>query len=53
MDAGKKCLGVFVDIFKAFDAVSDPILLSKLERIGIRGTALDIFSSYLKIDISK
>lgn len=47
MDNGKKCLTVFLDLKKAFDTVSVPILLQKLEDIGIRGTAHALFQSYL------
>ncbi|KAG6448993.1 hypothetical protein O3G_MSEX005813 [Manduca sexta] len=47
LDQGLKCYGVFLDLAKAFDTVSVPILLRKLEGLGIRGTALDWFSSYL------
>lgn len=47
LDEGKKCLGVFLDLKKAFDTVSHEILLKKLENIGIRGIALDLFRSYL------
>ncbi|CAF4833004.1 unnamed protein product [Pieris macdunnoughi] len=41
-------LGVFIDLKKAFDTVSHKLLLQKLECIGIKGTALKIFQSYLK-----
>ena len=36
-----------IDLRKAFDSVSFPILIKKLYSIGIRGTALDWFSSFL------
>jgi hypothetical protein len=47
LDAGKKCLGVFLDLQKAFDTVSIPILLARLENVGIRGIALQFFTDYL------
>jgi hypothetical protein len=47
LDNSTKCLGVFLDLAKAFDTVSIPILLNKMERLGIRGTPLRLFSSYL------
>lgn len=47
LDQKRKCLGIFLDLSKAFDTVSVPSLIAKLERIGIRGTPLEIFKDYL------
>jgi len=54
---GKYCLGVFFDLKKAFDVCSKDVLLMKLEKIGIKGVALEWFKSYLSertqfVDIS-
>lgn len=47
VDKGNKCLTVFLDLKKPFETVSAPILINKLEKIGIRGTALGLFRDYL------
>jgi hypothetical protein len=47
IDNKAKVIGTFLDLSKAFDTVSVPILISKMEHIGIRGTALDVFRDYL------
>lgn len=47
LDRKHKCLAVFIDLKKAFDTVSVPILVQKLECIGIRGTPLALLKDYL------
>lgn len=47
LDDKRNCIAVFLDLAKAFDTVSVPILLKKLEYFGIRGLALEWFRSYL------
>jgi hypothetical protein len=51
------CIGVFLDLKKAFDVCSHKILLKKLKRMGINGTTYNWFKSYLsgrsqKVDIN-
>lgn len=48
IDANDKCLAVFLDISKAFDSISQDLLLKKMNKIGIRDEILNWFSSYLK-----
>jgi hypothetical protein len=57
LNDGMYCIGVFLDFKKAFDVCSHSILLAKLSRMGIVGTALDWFTNYLsgrsqKVDIN-
>jgi hypothetical protein len=44
----KYCIGLFLDLRKAFDVCSHNILLKKLKKYGINGLTLDWFASYLK-----
>lgn len=47
LDKGNKCISIFLDLAKAFDTVSVPILVQKLEKIGIRGKQLSLLTDYL------
>ena len=47
MDNNQITCGIFIDLSKAFDTVNHHILLDKLENLGIRGKALELFKSYL------
>lgn len=47
LDNKKKTLGIFLDLKKAFDTVSIPLLLNKLERSGVRGITLSLLTDYL------
>jgi hypothetical protein len=57
LNEGIYCLGVFLDLRKAFDVCSHEILLKKLKKMGIQDTAHKWFTSYLSnraqcVDIS-
>lgn len=47
LDEGKKLDALYIDISKAFDTVSHPKLLHKLNQMGITGNLLRFFSCYL------
>ena len=47
VDSKKRALGIFLDLLKAFDTVSLLLLFEKLEGVGVKGIALDLFKSYL------
>jgi hypothetical protein len=47
LEKGDYVLGLFLDFSKAFDTVNHEILFVKLEDMGIRGTPLNWFKSYL------
>jgi hypothetical protein len=49
----KYCIGLFLDLKKAFDVCSHPILLKKLKKYGIVGTTHDWFKSYLRNRVQK
>jgi hypothetical protein len=47
LDKNKFVVAVFFDISKAFDSINHKLLLFKLEKMGIRGKALNLIKSYL------
>ncbi len=48
LNEGMYCIGVFIDLKKAFDVCSHDILLAKLQKMGIVGNAYNWFKSYLQ-----
>ena len=47
LDQNKKCIGLFMDLSKAFDLVNHRILIEKLTKYGLRGKVNDWVMSYL------
>ena len=48
VDFGDIAINLFIDLRKAFDTVSHPILIKKLYAYGISGNVLELCTSYLK-----
>ena len=47
IDSGDIVLGIFLDFSKAFGTVNHKILINKMYKYGVRGTAIEWFKSYL------
>jgi hypothetical protein len=47
LNDNKYCIGIFLDLKKAFNTVLHNILLQKLEKMGIKGTELLWFTNFL------
>lgn len=48
LDKGMHTIGIFLDLAKASDTISCSMLLHKLEKLGIRGEQLQLFTDYLR-----
>lgn len=47
MDKKQRCIGIFLNLAKAFDSVHVFKLMTKINKVGFRGYSLKIFESYL------
>jgi len=50
VDNKEVCIGLFLDLTKAFDMVNHDICIQKLDAYGIRGIAYQQFVSYKKTE---
>ena len=48
IDNNEYCIGIFIDLSKAFDTLNHTILLEKLNYYGIRGCANNLIKNYLQ-----
>ena len=48
VDSGNITINLIIDLTKAFDTVSHPILIKKYYAYGIRGNVLELCTSYLE-----
>lgn len=48
LEGGRRVAAIFCDLSRAFEMVSHPLLLAKLEHYGVNGSFLDTISSFLE-----